>query len=149
MIELRPVIEDDIETFYQHQTDPDSSAMAVFPIRERAVVFESWRRNQAREDNVSRTIVVDGAVAGNVVSWKDEDRRLIGYWVGREFWGRGVATTALALFVAEVAERPLFAFVAASNLGSIRVLEKNGFVRTADEPEVGEDGVAEWLFTLE
>ena len=69
--------------------------------------------------------------------------------MGRRRPGRGVATAALGLFVAEVAERPLFAFVAASNVGSIRVLEKNGFVRTTDEPEVGEDGVAEWLFTLE
>ena len=149
MIELRPVADDDIETFYEHQTDPEASAMAAFPIRERPVVFESWQRNLAREDNVSRTIVVDGVVAGNIVSWKDDDRRLIGYWVGREFWGRGVATAALGLFVAEVAERPLFAFVAASNVASIRVLEKNGFVRTTHEPEAGEDGVEEWLFTLE
>jgi RimJ/RimL family protein N-acetyltransferase len=148
-MELRAVVEDDIETFYQHQTDPEASAMAAFPIRERAVVFESWRRNLARQDNVSRTIVVDGAVAGNIVSWKDDNRRLLGYWIGREFWGRGVATAGLEQFIAEIRERPLFAFVAASNVGSIRVLEKNGFVRTTEEPEVGEDGVAEWLFRLQ
>jgi RimJ/RimL family protein N-acetyltransferase len=148
VIELRAVAAEDIETFYQHQADPEASAMAVFPSREREVLFEHWRRNLAREDNVARTIVVDGSVAGHVVSWESDGRRLVGYWVGRSFWGRGVATAAVRALLDEIAQRPLFAIVAASNLASIRVLEKNGFVRTSDEPHVGEDGVAEWLFVL-
>ena len=31
--------------------------------------------------------------------WEQDGRRLIGYWVGMEFWGRGLATRALAEFV--------------------------------------------------
>ena len=149
MIDLRPVAEDDLEVFYQQQADPEASAMAVFPIREREVLFENWRRNLARADAVNRTILVDGAVAGHVVSWESDERRLVGYWLGREFWGRGVATAAVAALLEEIPVRPLFAYVATSNIGSIRVLEKNGFVRTTEEPEVGEDGVGEWLFRLD
>jgi RimJ/RimL family protein N-acetyltransferase len=51
----------------------------------------------------------------------------VGYWVGREFWGRGIATRALAAFLDEVSERPIYAGVADTNLASIRVLEKCGF----------------------
>ena len=149
MISLRPVAEGDIDAFYEHQADPEASAMAVFPMRERAMLVEHWRRNLARSDNVARTILVDSAVAGHVVSWEADGRRLIGYWVGREFWGRGVATAAVRALLDEIAERPLFAFVATSNIGSIRVLEKNGFLPATSEPEVGEDGVEEWLFRLD
>jgi RimJ/RimL family protein N-acetyltransferase len=79
-------------------------------------------------------------VAGNVGCWEQDGQRLVGYWVGREFWGKGLATRALAEFVEEVTARPLHAWVATSNLGSIRVLEKCGFVtigsRTTDVEEL-------------
>jgi RimJ/RimL family protein N-acetyltransferase len=52
----------------------------------------------------------------------------IGYWIGRKFWGKGVATGALSLFLQEVAERPLFARAAKDNIASLRVLQKNGFL---------------------
>jgi RimJ/RimL family protein N-acetyltransferase len=147
MIELREVVESDLELFYHHQADPEARAMAAFPSKDRHAHFEHWHRNLARPDNISRTVVVDGAVAGNVVSWIADGRRLIGYWIGREFWGRGVATEAVCSFVGEVAERPVYAEVATSNVGSVRVLEKNGFRRTSEH--VGEDGIEEWLFRLD
>ena len=81
-------------------------------------------------------ILWKGGIAGNVLSWPGTRERLVGYWIGRDYWGRGVATAALAAFLAELSERPLHARVATANLGSIRVLEKCGFERvgeTADE----------------
>ena len=86
------------------------------------------------EDAARRTpsaVEADGVVVGNVVSWEHEGEREVGYRIGREHWGRGVATAALAAFVAEVTERPLFAHVANTNAGSIRVLEKCGFAGPA------------------
>jgi RimJ/RimL family protein N-acetyltransferase len=50
------------------------------------------------------------------------------YWLGREFWGPGIATAALRKLLEIVAERPLVARAAADNAASIRVLEKCGFV---------------------
>ena len=44
---------------------------------------------------------------------------LVGYWIGREYWGKGVASRALALFLMEVDERPLHAYVATHNAGSL------------------------------
>ena len=75
-----------------------------------------------------RTILVDGEVAGDIGSWPEEADRNVGYWIGRTFWGRGVATAALRAFLEVETTRPLTAHVAVHNIGSRRVLEKCGFV---------------------
>jgi len=151
VVALRPVEPLDAEIFYAHQADPVGAQMAAFASRDRAAYFDHWTRRVLEDPlNIVRTVIVDGAVAGNVVSWLDEDLgRLLGYWIGREFWGRGIATEAVRLYLAEEHERPLHAFVALHNTGSQRVLEKNGFVRVAVQPEIGADGVQELLFVLE
>jgi len=57
----------------------------------------------------------------------------VGYWLGEEFWGRGIATEALQLLTqylfAEEQLLRLFALPLADNAGSIRVLEKAGYER--------------------
>jgi RimJ/RimL family protein N-acetyltransferase len=135
---LREVVDADVPIFFVHQNDSEASAMAAFPSRDYDAHMAHWTNNVlANETGFVRTIVVDGQVAGNVVSWAADGRRLVGYWVGREFWGRGVATRALAEFLELLTERPLHALVAPHNIASIRVLEKCGFVRiAADEEEV-------------
>jgi RimJ/RimL family protein N-acetyltransferase len=150
VISLRPVERADLDVFYEHQADPVANEMAAFPARDRATYIEHWtKRVFADPVNISRTVLVDGVVAGNVLSWPDPELgRLVGYWIGREFWGRGVATEALRLLVQELPDRPLHAFVAAHNIGSRRVLEKAGFERASHEQSVGPDGVEELLFVL-
>src|SRR4029077_12248640 len=93
--------------------------MAVFPARDREAFDAHWRRLLADDSLVKRTIVDAGAVVGNIGCWEQDGRLLVGYWVGREFWGRGLATAALAGLGAEIPERPLHAWVASSNVGSI------------------------------
>jgi RimJ/RimL family protein N-acetyltransferase len=83
---------------------------------------------------------------GNVVSWEHDGERDIGYWVGREHWGKGVATSALSAFLHELETRPLRAHVAHHNVGSIRVLEKCGFTRSGGT--ILDDGTEESLFEL-
>src|SRR6476619_5783256 len=62
--------------------------MAVFPARDREPFDAHWRRLLADDSLVKRTIVDAGAVAGNIGCWEKDGRLLVGYWVGREFWGR-------------------------------------------------------------
>ena len=135
---LRDVELSDIDAFFEHQSDPGAAAMAVFPARDREAFEAHWRRLLADDSLVTRTIVADGAVAGNIGCWTQDGLRLVGYWVGRDFWGRGLATTALAELAAEIPERPLHAWVAATNVGSIRVLEKCGFVEVERRSEHSE-----------
>ena len=133
---LRKVTDSDLPVFYEHQRDPLAVEMADFPARDHDAFFAHWARVRADPANIYRTIEVDGEVAGNVVSWHGEEGQLVGYWIGREYWGRGIATEALRRLVNEVVpERPLAALVAAGNIGSIRVLEKCGFVRVGEDEE--------------
>jgi RimJ/RimL family protein N-acetyltransferase len=148
---LRDVVESDLDTFYEQQLDPEAVQMALFPSRDREAFYAHWQRLLANDAVTNRTIVADGQVAGNIGCWEQDGRRLVGYWLGREFWGRGLATQALAELLDEVRARPLHAWVASSNIGSIRVLEKCGFVaagsRTEHDGWLGEP-VEELLFEL-
>ena len=150
-VRLRSVEDPDIEVFFDHQADPQAVEMAAFPARDKDQFAAHWAKIRADDSLVTRTIVADGMVAGNIGSWPENGQQLLGYWVGREWWGRGVATQALALFVDEVSIRPLYAHVAVHNVGSIRVLEKCGFRRDrAQEAKAPapDDGIGEFIFVL-
>lgn len=126
-VHLRDVTLDDLPIFFEHQLDPVATEMAGFPSRDRDAFTAHWRRIFADESVINRTIVVDGQVAGHIGSWEQDGVRLVGYWLGRDYWGHGVATAALTEFVAQVAMRPLYAHVVKGNVASRRVLEKCGF----------------------
>jgi RimJ/RimL family protein N-acetyltransferase len=148
---LRDVLESDLDAFYEHQRDPEANRMALFPARDREAFYEHWRKTLANDSAIKRTIVHEEQVVGNILCWQQDGRRFVGYWIGREFWGKGLATRALAKLVEEVTARPLHAWVAASNLGSIRVLEKCGFVEVDGRSEFDEklgEPVDELLFEL-
>jgi RimJ/RimL family protein N-acetyltransferase len=127
LVELRDVIEADLPVFFEHQREPEANEMAEFPARERDAFMAHWHKNLRNETGIHKTVVVDGRVAGNVVSWEQDGHREVGYWIGKEFWGRGVATAALRRFLDLVPTRPLYGHVAKHNAASIRVLEKCGF----------------------
>ena len=94
---------------------------------------------------------MDDHVAGNVLSWQWNEKPLVGYWVGRSFWGRGVATAALRAFLAMFKPRPVYARVSRQNVASIRVLEKCGFTICSAETDALEpagDGVEEFVLKL-
>lgn len=135
---LRDVIESDLPVFFEHQRDPEATRMADFPARDREAFDAHWQKVLANDELVAKTIVFEGQVAGNIGSWEQDGRRLVGYWVGREFWGKGLATQALAELIDELGTRPLYAYVAKTNLGSIRVLEKCGFVPSDEDEDLYE-----------
>jgi RimJ/RimL family protein N-acetyltransferase len=127
-IELREVIIDDLPTFFQHQAEPEANRMAAFPPRELETFTAHWAKIMADDSVTLKTILYNGRVAGNIVSFGPPEHREVGYWLGKEFWGRGIATRALAEFVKIVKVRPLFAYAAKHNFGSLRVLQKCGFI---------------------
>ncbi len=135
-VRLRPVTEEDLPIFFEQQRDPIANEMADFPAREREAFFAHWRDKVLSNPNgIARTILCDGAVAGNIVSWIHSGQREVGYWLGREFWGKGIATRALEVFLSIDTTRPLHAFVVHHNLGSIRVLQKCGFTIIGSDAE--------------
>ena len=126
---MRPVIEEDFGIFYEHQRDPASVEMSAFPARDHAAHVAHWRKITSDPTCVTRAILVDGAVAGNLGAWVEDGTREIGYVLGQDFWGRGIATRALTAFLEDFEQRPIEAWVADHNVASVRVLEKCGFER--------------------
>ena len=140
-IRLRDVLPDDLTIFFEQQLDTDATRMAGFPSRDRTAFDAHWANNiLGNPAAVTQAVLLDGKVAGYIGSWQQEGVRLVGYWIGKEYWGKGVATKALARFLSIVTERPLHAHVAKHNLASIRVLEKCGFRLEREEQEGVEPG---------
>jgi RimJ/RimL family protein N-acetyltransferase len=136
---LRAVTDDDVTVFYDHQRDPEATELTGFAARDRDDHERHWARIRGAPDVVTRTVVSRGDVVGNIVSWVQDGQREVGYWIDRAHWGHGIASRALALFLAEGdVRRPLVAHVAAHNVGSIRVLETCGFEVSTEDSDDGE-----------
>lgn len=127
--------------------------MAAFPARSWDAFQEHWAKILGDQSVTTMAILFGGRVAGNIVCWEREHKRLVGYWIGQGYWGKGVASKALSEFLAVVKDRPLFAHVAQKNVPSIRVLEKCGFKRVCAgamaSEEVPSDGIEEFLYALD
>ena len=147
-VRLRNIEPNDLPIFYEQQLDADATRMAAFPARDRAAFDAHWAKILGNPALVKQTILVDGQVAGNIGSWPQDGVRLVGYWIGKEHWGKGVATRALAAFLHLVTERPLYAHVAKHNVGSIRVLEKCGFALEREEGVEVVGDTVELVFVL-
>lgn len=94
-----------------------------------------------------RTIYTDGKYIGDIwcycIDKNEEPGAMVSYCIFEpDYYGKGIATEALRLFIAEIVPKfklkSLGAFTFASNIASIRVLEKNGFTK---REEFLEDGV--------
>ena len=135
IVRLRDRLESDLPTLFANQSDPLGAEMAGFPLRDWETFLAHHARISANPSNIIKTIVVGEQVAGDIGSWEMDGERDVGYWIGREFWGRGIATRALAAFLEQVSARPLYAHVVKHNHGSRRVLEKCGFAVCGEDDE--------------
>ena len=109
--------------------------MAAFPARNRDAFMAHQTKVLADETVIKKTILFDGQVAGNIVSWEQSGERLVSYWIGKQYWGKGIATKALSQFLGHLNTRPLYAHVAKDNIASIRVLEKCGFTISGEDKD--------------
>jgi RimJ/RimL family protein N-acetyltransferase len=121
------VQEGDLEALYEHQADPAWAEMVGMPAREHDAFVEHMRTVMADPVTMARVIEADGEVVGSIGTFPVDDVREVGYSLGRAHWGRGIATEALRLMLAEDPTRPLEAGVSPGNAASRRVLEKLGF----------------------
>jgi RimJ/RimL family protein N-acetyltransferase len=128
---LRNMVNDDLPIFFEQQLDQEANHMAAFTAKnptDREAFMAHWQRILADEKIIIQTIIFDNQVAGNVLSYEDNGHPEVCYWIGKEYWGRGIATRALTEFLAHNNTiRPIYARVAKDNFGSRRVLEKCGF----------------------
>jgi RimJ/RimL family protein N-acetyltransferase len=109
-VQLREIEEDDLPRLWEFNLEPDSNRLAM-TISRGADAF-----------------AVGNVLAGSISCFKHDGLNNIGYWLGQDFWGKGVGSRALELLLKEIQPRPLYARVATTNRASLRVLQKCGFV---------------------
>ena len=127
---LREIEDRDLGVLFEHATDPEAIRMAAFTSPEaddRPSFDRRWARLRSDVSTTNRVVELDGRVVGHIASFDLEGHREVTYWIGREDWGRGLATRALQEFLQLEATRPLYAGAASDNAASIRVLTKCGF----------------------
>jgi len=128
---LRNVVNEDLPIFFEYQLDQGANYMAAFTARDptdQEAFLAHWHRILADKTNIIQTILFNRQVAGSVSSYEEEGKPEVTYWLGKAYWGKGIATRALKEFLAQKNQiRPIYARVAKDNLGSRRVLEKCGF----------------------
>ncbi|MFG1808769.1 GNAT family N-acetyltransferase [Streptomyces sp. NPDC049040] len=131
MISLRDVRDSDLPIFWEHLSDPAAQHVAAVtrPYHyDRARFDIHWARVMSDPGVLIRTVLADDEVVGHAGVYGPQEEREVTYWIDRAHWGRGVATAALAALVDLDPTRPMYAHAVADNAGSIRVLEKCGFV---------------------
>ncbi len=87
-VTLREVEAADLEIFYVQQLDPEAIWMAAFVSKDRRdkVVFDAhWRKILSAPQNINRTVVADGKVAGHIACFPQGEHLEVTYWLGREF----------------------------------------------------------------
>lgn len=154
-IALRDVTECDLPIFFEQQLDPGANHMAAFTAgnpADKAAFAAHWARILSDEGTQVKTVVFLDHVAGYVASFERFGKPEVTYWIGKEFWGKGIATRALSEYLRCLAVRPLYARAVKDNQASMRVLEKCGFAVSGHERAFangrGEE-VEEVIFILE
>jgi RimJ/RimL family protein N-acetyltransferase len=139
---LRPWRLGDAHVLPEVAGDPDVARYMNhrFPSPYTRADAEAWIRLKLDEPQVLHwAIEVGGELAGGIGLTPGELEHagsvMIGYWLGKSFWGRGFASDALrtltAHVLAELRPRRLWANVMAANAASARVLERADYVREA------------------
>ncbi|MGO8947001.1 MAG: GNAT family N-acetyltransferase [Ktedonobacterales bacterium] len=133
---LRDVTQADLDVFFTQQLDPEANYMAAFTSSDpanREEFNEHWADILGDDTITKKTILFNRQVAGSILCYPELDKLEVGYWIGKQYWGKGIATQALLALLNEVQTRPLYARAAKDNAASLRVLDKCGFVIIGDD----------------
>jgi RimJ/RimL family protein N-acetyltransferase len=142
-VRLRTLGEADLDQLYEWEREPRAVAMAAFTRADpsdREAFDRHYQRIRDNPDCVLLAIDDDGAFVGTIGSFTMDGEREVTYWIDPSRWGHGLATQALQAFLEIEGTRPIFARVAAHNIGSAKVLARVGFAQTGSETSYA-DGV--------
>lgn len=131
-IVLRSTLETDLDIFFNIQLEQEGIYMAAFTSADpsnKSAYMEKWKRLLVDPTINIRTILYNNEIAGSVSKYEIDGEAEITYWIGKKFWGKGIASESLKDFLMIEKKRPIRGRVAFDNFGSKRVLEKNGFVQ--------------------
>ncbi|MFC7546872.1 GNAT family N-acetyltransferase [Plantactinospora sp. GCM10030261] len=135
-VALRAIDDSDLDALYEQGRDPEAVWMAAFTAKDpddRAAFDLHMAKIRAAPEGILRAVTVDGRLVGSVASFVMDGETEVTYWIDRAFWGRGIASRALAMLLESVPVRPVFARAASDNVGSLTVLRRAGFTVAGTE----------------
>ena len=133
---LRQVEDSDLDAVFEQMRDPVSVQMAAFTTEDpndRAAFDSHMARVLTSPDVIHRAVTYDNRLVGTIASFVLDGVTEVTYWIERASWGKGIASRALELLLEEVPVRPIQARVASDNIGSLRVLQRAGFLIVGTE----------------
>lgn len=154
-VTLRELRADDLPILFEQQRDPEANYKVGFTApdpSDRAAYIQRWTDILHDEKILKRTILYQARIVGSVVLFEMFGETEVGYWLGKEFWGKGIATQAVTQFLAQISLRPLYARIAYDNHASRRVLEKCGFVYCGENTDYANargQVIQEFIFRLD
>lgn len=139
----KPLIEDAHEVFRNYGSDPEVTRFLTWPTHRtvedafEAMLARLAHWEQGSEFSWSITPRGNSGVVHGMISASPDHRRawswVLGYVLGRRWWGQGMMTEAVEAVVEAVFAQPgalrVWAWVDEENFASMRVLEKAGFAR--------------------
>jgi [ribosomal protein S5]-alanine N-acetyltransferase len=153
-VSLRELTEDDIPAWFERATDAEAADLAGDPIPSSIEVGLQWlqgHRKRFREKTAIRWAIVPAGsgesvgTVGLILKANEARTAELAIVIARPFWGKGIGTLAASMVIgyafAKLGLAEIQAIVLRRNFGSIRLLEKTGFLflrvipATAYEPD--------------
>jgi [ribosomal protein S5]-alanine N-acetyltransferase len=135
-VKLRPSTVSDLNKFFEYQLDSEANYIAAFTAKDptdKASYLEKYTQLLYNPTVHMQTIVMDNDVIGTVTKFEIKEDAEVAFWIDKAFWGQGVATRAVKMFLEIETKRPIFGHTAFDNFGSQKVLERCGFVKIRSE----------------
>ena len=134
---VRPMQFSDAVALAKHGNNPKVAINTSLPSPMSIDTAQQWLKIRLEQSSrLFCAIEVDGAVGAISLIFQSEPKHHsaeIGYWLGEEYWNKGIMTEAVqALTEYGFSERNLsriYAHVFSWNTASMRVLEKGGYQR--------------------
>lgn len=133
---LRKTTSADLEQLFIFQQDEEANYLAAFTAKDQpdlTAYLQKFTKFLSDPTINMFTIWMADTIVGSIAKYEMHGEAHITYWIDKQYWGRGVATNALTLFLTLETTRPLFGAAAFDNLGSQKVMEKCGFVKVGTD----------------
>ena len=147
---------DSVRTYFEKTNRPEIKQVLSQKARTVEEALEDYEQTLLPDaESYGLTVYVDGKYVGDIwcycIDMVDEPNCMLSYCIFEpEYWSKGIATTAVKMFIQDICARyhvkTIGAFTFSHNQASIRVLEKNGFVVME---EFEEEGVLSKYYQLE
>ncbi len=131
-ITLTTTKKDDLNSFFIFQLDDEANYLAAFTSKnpnDKNAYIEKYSKFLQDPGINMQTIKADNEIVGSISKFMIENEAEITYWIDKNYWGRGIASTALNNFLKTEITRPIYGRVAFDNYASQKVLEKCGFIK--------------------